>query len=516
MEKEINPNYKWLALSVTSLGALLSVLNGNTLLIALPVVMRDLNASVESITWALMIYLLAITILVPSIGRVADMVGRKQLYVGGFALFTVAAFALGFIQNGTQLIVGRLIQAIGGSLMLANSTAIVTDAFPQGQLGRALGINSMIIAIASIIGPILGGVLVTINWRLIFFFNVPLGIIGTIWAQAQVRELVKLPAGQRFDWLGTALFTVGFTLILLGITIGSISGWTPLWIAAIVVGLALMVGFVYVEGHTDQPMLDLSLFKKRLLAAAYATNFLNGIARGSITFLLIFYFQGPLGIDPLQAGLLLIPFAAAMMVVAPISGMLSDRFGSRELSFAGLAIAAVGIYGYTHISLTTPMSQIVLWMVITGIGSGLFASPNTNAIMGAVSPQRRGIAAGTRTMMNNAGSVISIGLGMAMIASTMSPAALQGLFAGTQVGSQGITLNEFFGGLHNAFMLSFIISAVAAIVSLLRGPHQVYNPGEDQASPTSSGSLGYSNQKNLVPQPVDDDDPPPQAGPTGH
>ncbi|MGB9802378.1 MFS transporter [Desulfofundulus sp.] len=468
-------NYKWYALSCTTLGALLSALNANTLLIALPVITRALHASLEIIIWTLMIYMLAVTVLVPAIGRVADIVGRKKLYVSGFALFTLASLLCGLVQSGAQLVAARFIQAVGGSLIMANSTAIVTDAFPKNQLGRALGINAVAIGAGSVIGPILGGILTSWHWRYIFFFNVPLGIIGTLWAAVQLREIIELPEGQHFDWLGTSVFTFGFTLILLALTFGNMAGWKTPWItASLIVGGLFLLLFVYIEGRVNQPMLDFSLFRQRLLVAAYASIFLNGIARGAVTFLLTFFLQGIRGVDPLWAGILLAPFALVMMVVAPLSGILSDRYGSRELSSLGLAVSAIGIYGLTRLQVNTPVTLLILWMIIIGLGSGFFFSPNTNAIMGAVSPERRGIAAGTRTMMNNAGMVVSIALGMAMTVSSMTPEALQGLLAGTQVGSRGIAVQEFIIGLHRAFWFSFIISVVAAIIAFLRGPHEVH------------------------------------------
>lgn len=471
MFRKTEENYKWYALSCTTLGALLSVINSNTLIIALPVIARELHTSAETIIWTLMVYMLSITILVPTIGRIADIIGRKKLYVAGFALFTLSSLLCGLAQSGSQLIAARLLQSVGGSLILANSTTIVADAFPQWQLGRALGINGMVISAGAVIGPVLGGMLTAWDWRWVFFFNLPLGVIGTIWAWIQLKEIVELPQGQRLDWQGTILFTISLTLILLALTFGDMVGWLSPWImASLVAGGLLLLTFIYVEAHVDQPMLDLSLFRHRLLAAAYASNLLNGIARGAVTFLMIFFFQVIWGMDPLKAGILLIPFAAAMMVVAPISGSLSDRYGSRELSFLGLAVSALGLFGLSLLQVNTSIEEIMLWMVIMGLGSGFFFSPNTNAIMGAVSPERRGVAAGTRTMMNNAGMVVSIALGLALTASSMSPEAMQGLFAGTQVGTHGIVTSEFIDGLHRTFWLSFMISIVAALVSLMRGP----------------------------------------------
>ncbi len=484
-------NYKWFALSCTTLGALLSVLDGTILTIALPVIARDLHSSLETVMWTLMIYMLSLAILVPTIGRFADIIGRKKLYVTGFIVFTLSSLFCGLVQNGGQLILMRFIQSVGGSLLLANSTAIVTDAFPKHELGRALGINGMVISVGSAIGPILGGALTAINWRLVFFFNVPLGIIGTIWAAVQLREIAELPKGQRMDWPGTIFFTVGLTLLLLALTFGVMAGVTsPLFIGGLAGGLLLLAAFICIEGRVEQPMLDLSLFKHRLLAAAYSCNFLNGIARGVVTFMMIFFFQIIWGIDPLRAGILMAPFALAMMVVAPLSGWMSDRYGSRELSSIGLALSAVGLFGLAHMHTDTALAEIMTWMVVMGAGSGLFFSPNTNAIMGAVVPERRGIAGGTRTMMNNAGTVISLALGVAMIGSSMSPSTMQNLFIGIQIGSQGVVVSEFLAGLHRIFWLSFIISVIAAVVALMRGPHQA----ESKRKAYNSDSVAYQSE----------------------
>lgn len=286
-----NDNYKWLALSCTTMGALLSVLNSSTLIIALPVIARELHASMELVVWTLMIYMLVITVLVPAIGRVADIIGRKKLFVAGFALFTVASALCGLVNSGVELLLARTLQSVGAALTLSTSTTIVADAFSDGGLGQALGINGMVISAGSVIGPIIGGFLCALNWRWIFFFNLPLGVVGTIWAWAQMREVVELPKGQHFDWRGATLFTAGLGAGLWGITFGNVLGWKT-WpiITSLVLGAVLLLVFVWVELRTDEPMLDFKLFRQRLLAAAYSCNFLNGVARGAVTFLLVFYF----------------------------------------------------------------------------------------------------------------------------------------------------------------------------------------------------------------------------------
>lgn len=462
--------YKWIALSCTSIGALFSVLSGSTLMIALPVIMKDLNAGMGVVTWILMGYMLSLTILVPSIGRIADMFGRKKLYVSGFTIFTLSSLLCAISRTGMQLLIFRLIQSIGASLMVANSTAIVADAFPKKELGKAMGINSMIISIASIVGPVLGGFLISIGWRSIFYINIPIGIIGTLWAAFQLKESAVDKEKQRFDFKGTITFSVGMLALLIALSLGGFTGWlNGAVIGLLVLAVLLLYLFVHIENKSESPMLDLRLLQNRVLAFAYASNLLNGIARGAVTFLLIFFFQGIKGIDPIKAGILLAPFALSMMVVSPISGFLCDKYGARVLSSVGLLVSAVGLFGMMFITQNTSIMELTIWMLIMGFGSGMFFSPNTSAIMGIVPADKRGIAAGVRTMANNAGSVLSIAISMAIISSSISPQAMQALFIGTQVGTKGIAIGQFVAGLRVAFTISFVFSIIAAVISYMRG-----------------------------------------------
>lgn len=463
--------YKWKALSATSLGAFVSVMNSSALLIALPNIARELNTSMILVIWVIMSYMLSVTILVPAIGRIADIFGRKHLYVWGFGLFTIASLFAGFSQNGPELLILRIIQSVGGALMVANSAAIVTDAFPRNELGRALGINAMVVAVGFTLGPVIGGFLTSLlGWRWVFFFNVPLGIIGTVWAFIQIREIEKMPSNQRFDYLGALTLTGGLFGILMAMSFGGLYGWnSTTTIAGFLVGAILMVLFVYVESRAKQPLLDLTFFKNRLMGFAYTSTLFNGIANGALTFLLIFYLQGIKSMNPFQAGIMLTPFAIAMMIAAPISGMLSDKHGSRELSSIGLLVMAGGLFGFTFINVNTSLLEIILWQMVIGFGSGMFNSPNNNAIMSSVPPNKRGTASGTRVMMNNAGSVVSIAIAFAVTSSGMTPQAMQALFAGIQVGSEGIFVDTFIHDLSIAFYISFFISIAAAVLSYMRG-----------------------------------------------
>ncbi|MGC8612219.1 MAG: MFS transporter [Athalassotoga sp.] len=475
--------YKWKALSATSLGAFVSVMNSSALLIALPDIAKELNTSMILVIWVIMSYMLSVTILVPAIGRVADIFGRKNLYVDGFALFTVTSFFAGLSQNGPELLILRIVQSVGGALMIANSAAIVTDAFPRKELGRALGINAMVVAVGFTLGPVIGGLLtVALGWRWVFFFNVPLGIIGTIWAWLQIKEVEKMPSDQKFDWFGAITLTGGLFGILMAMSLGGLYGWGSLTtVIGFVVGAILMLVFVYLESRTRDPLLDLTFFKNRLMGFAYTSTLFNGIANGSLTFLLIFYLQGIKSMSPFEAGLMLTPFAIAMMVAAPISGALSDKYGSRELSSIGLLVMAAGLFGFTFINANTSLFEIIFWQMIMGFGSGMFNSPNNNAIMSSVPSNKRGTASGTRVMMNNAGSVVSIAIAFAVTSSGMTPQAMQALFAGIQVGSRGIFVDKFIHDLSVAFYISLFISIAAAILSYMRGKKPEWKEDKEPA-----------------------------------
>nr|MBA3826105.1 MFS transporter [Ktedonobacterales bacterium] len=378
----VKSSYRWWALSCTSLGTLMATLNSGTLIIALPVLLRVFHAPLLSIVWVLLAYMLAQTVLVLTAGRLADMFGRKTLYVVGFALFGVTGLAAGFCTNVTQLIVVRAIQGGAGAFMIANSSAIVTDAFPKQQLGLALGTNMIVAAVGSILGTILGGVLTNFGWQWVFWFNVPFAVLGTIWAIVNLRELSQIEGKQRFDIAGTALYVVAIVGLLLALTVGGIQGWTaPIVIIGFIAAAVTLPLFIIAEVRARQPMLDLRLFAHRPFALGNLSTIFNAMARQGVTFLFVFYFQGPLEKDPITAGLLLTPIAASMLVVSPLSGWLADRQGSRWLAFTGLLLTTVGLGGMAFIGLDTPYWYVVVTMVVMGAGSGFFNSPNSRMIM---------------------------------------------------------------------------------------------------------------------------------------
>jgi EmrB/QacA subfamily drug resistance transporter len=462
--------YKWWALSCTSLGMLLATVNSGTLIIALPDLERSLNTGLLELVWVILAYMIASTVLVLSAGRLSDMFGRKRAYLGGFLVFAVASLGAGFAANGTQLILWRILQGIGGAFLFANAAAIVTDAFPREQLGLAMGTNTMVAAVGLVIGPVLGGALVAIAWQWVFWFNVPLALGGTLWGAAILREISGRESDREWDMAGTVTFTIGLTGLVLGITKGGISGWgSPTVIGSLVAAAVLLPAFVVIERHHRAPMLDLRIFRSRLFSAAAASAFLNGLARFALMFVFVFYFQGAQGDTPITAGVKLAPLALGMLVSSPLAGIWADRHGSSRLMAAlGMLVTGLGIALMTTLQRGTPYLPIGVYMFIVGVGSGMFNSPNTAAMMGVVPPHRRGIAAGARVLVQNTGAVISIAFVLAVITASVPKQVLFRVFSGLSQGLSNHQLAPFIGNMHAALWTLAAVSFLGAIVSAAR------------------------------------------------
>lgn len=469
-------SYRWVALSVTTVGALLASIQGSALLIALPDILTELQASFLTIMWVLLGYLLITTALTPIIGRLADMWGRKHLYNGGFLVFGLGSLLSGLAQpqfHGADLIVGRVIQGVGGALMVTNSTAIVTDAFKKGQIGFGLGVNQIAGAAGFLVGPVLGGLLTRFSWRWVFLFNVPLALFGTLWGIWRLREPVRPLAHQRIDWFGALTLTLGLAGLLLALSMYAFPMLPETEITAmLLIGLVCLALFIIIEPRIEEPLVQLRLFRHRLFSFANLSGLLNGVARGAVLFLLIFYLQGPYGQDPLTAGLMLTPFGLAFMAIGPLSGRLSDRIGSRLLAPIGLGISSIGLLGLTTTGPDTPFWQLSLFMALMGGGSGFFASPNTSAIMSSVEAHMRGAASGILAMLNNTGQMLSIAIVFPLALSQVPMDAMMKVFIyGGGMSAFPTAQALFLSGLHLAFFVSFAISIVAVLVAALRPAH---------------------------------------------
>lgn len=429
-------HYKWIALSNTTLGVLMATLNSSVVIISLPEIFRGIRldplapGNVAYLLWTLLGYLFVTTIFVVTFGRLGDIHGRVRLYRWGFVVFTAGSILLASIPfegeaAAISIIVFRIVQGIGGALLMANSTALLTDAFPSHQRGTALGLNQVAALGGSFVGLLIGGFLSPWSWRAIFWVSAPFGVFGSIWSYLQLREIGERTEA-RIDWIGNLLFAIGLGAILLATSYGiqpgeggGLTSWTQPWLLATLLGgVALLILFLFVEGRVREPMLDLSLFRIRQFSASNISLFLFTLARGGLQLVLVIWLQGiwlPLhGIHfddaPLIAAIYMLPLTAGFMAAGPIAGFLSDKYGVRELASLGLILTAVSFLGLLLLPTIFSYQKMALLLAVNGIGSGLFAAPNTSAIMGSVPATERGAANGVRATLMNAGMVLSQGI----------------------------------------------------------------------------------------------------------
>ena len=458
MIPRLGTHYKWIALSNTTIGMLIATVNATSILIAMPVIFRGINinpldpTNFSYLLWLLMGYMVVSAVLVVTAGRLSDMFGRTRVYNIGFAVFTAAAIGLSLVWSqgmagAIELIVLRMVQAVGGAMVMASSAAILTDAFPSDQRGFALGINMMAAMGGSFLGIVVGGVLAAVNWRFIFLINVPIGLVGTIWGFWQLRE-IGLRRRARIDWIGNLTFAAGLAMVLIGVTSGlqpyggSAMGWgNPMVLGLVAGGLIVLGAFAYWETRTPDPMFHLELFRIRAFTLGNLAGMLGAVARGGLQFMLIIWLQGiwlPLhGYDytqtPLWAGIYMLPMTVGFLAAGPISGILSDRYGARPFATAGMLLAALTFGLLMLLPADFSYAPFALIIFANGVAMGLFASPNTAAIMNSVPAPHRGVASGIRVTFQNVGMPLSIGLFFTLMIlglnSTVPHALLSGLTA---------------------------------------------------------------------------------------
>jgi MFS family permease len=554
--------YAWIALANTTAAIFMAALDGSIVIIALPAIFRGINldplspGNISYLLWMIMGYRLVQAVLVVNLGRLGDMFGRVRMYNQGFVVFTVASVLLSFDPfqgtHGALWLIGwRFLQAIGGSMLMANSAAILTDAFPAERRGFALGTNQIAALAGMFIGLVAGGLLAAWDWRAVFWVNVPVGVFGTLWAYLRLRDNGERHRGS-IDWWGNITFALGLGALLVGITYGiqpyggHSMGWTnPVVLGEMIGGAALLAIFIVIETKIAEPMFRIGLFKIREFTAGNVAGLLVSIARGGIQFMLIIWLQGiwlPLhgyayDQTPLWAGIFLLPMTAGFLVSGPTSGILSDRFGSRGIASAGTAVFAASFVALMLLPVNFPYWAFALLVAMNGIGSGMFASPNSSSIMGSVPPRDRGVASGMRATFQNSGTAVSIGVvftlmiaglsrtlpstlstgltrvgvptGIAHQVATLPPVSslfasvlgvnpIQHLLAPTGVLSSlsaanraALTGREFFpsllsGPFHSGLIVVFGVSAalsvLAGLASLLRGGRPA-----DAGTPAASG-----------------------------
>jgi len=553
--------YKWVALANTTAAVFMSQLDGSIVIIALPAIFRGIHlnplaaGNIAYLLWMIMGYRLVQAVLVVTVGRLGDMFGRVRIYNSGFAVFTIASVLLSFDPfeggHGAMWLIGwRLLQAVGGSMLQANSAAILTDAFPSDQRGFALGINQVAGLSGMFIGLVAGGLLAALDWRAVFWVNVPVGIYGTVWAYRKLRDTGIRHRG-RIDWWGNVTFAVGLSAILIAVTYGiqpyggHTMGWTsPLVVAGLAGGTALLAAFVVIETRVAEPLFKLGLFRIRAFAAGNAAGLAVAIARGGLQFMLIIWLQGiwlPLhgynySDTPLWCGIFLLPLTAGFLISGPLAGTLSDRFGTRGIASAGMLVFGGSFIGLMLLPVNFPYWIFALLIAANGIGGGMFAAPNSSSIMTSVPASERGAASGMRATFQNSGTALSIGAFFSLMIAGLASHLPKALSSGLQRGgvpyhiahhvaslppvsslfaallgvnplqhllapsrvlstlpaasAQAITGREFFphlisGPFHHGLVVVFAVAAglagLAALASLLRGGRYVPGAAADDA-----------------------------------
>ena len=507
LETDTRDNYRWVVLTNTTAAVFMSALDGSIVIISLPAIFRGIHldplapANISYLLWMIMGYRLVQSVLVVTLGRIGDMYGRVRVYNFGFSFFTVASILLSFDPfsgaAAAQWLIGwRLLQAVGGSMLTANSAAILTDAFPPERRGFALGFNQVAALAGQFIGLVAGGLLAAWDWRAVFWVNVPVGVFGTIWAYRRLRDDGVRHRG-RIDWWGNITFAVGLSSVLIAITSGiqphggHPTGWqNPFVLTTLALGIVLLIAFVVIESRVAEPMIRLGLFKIRAFSAGNTATLAAALAQGGLQFMLIIWLQGiwlPLhGYDyadtPLWAGIFLLPLTAGFLVAGPAAGAMSDRFGARGIASVGMLLFGLSFVGLLLLPIDFPYWAFAMLIAINGIGSGMFAAPNTSAIMGSVLPRERGVVSGMRATFQNSGTALSIGVFFSLMVVGLADSLPTALTSGLQ--AQGVPLSVA----QQVALLPPVSTLFAAVLGI--------NPLEHLLAPT--GVLANLPSENLA------------------
>ena len=461
-EETVDYSRKWYVMAAVGMSILLSTIDATIVNIALPTLVRDFDTNFPTVQWVVLSYLLIQATLMLSVGRLGDMVGKKPLFTAGFVIFTVGSVLCGLAPTVYWLIGFRMVQAVGAAMLLALGMAIITESFPPTERGKALGISGAIISIGIVIGPTLGGFIIdALSWRWIFFVNLPIGIVGTLMA---IRYIPALrPTGrQRFDYPGAITLFISLLAFLLALTWGQQLGFTDVRIILLLAGsLVFLVAFIAIEWHTSEPMIDLTMFRNNLFSVGLITGFITFFAIAGIVILMPFYLENVLGYSTREVGLLLAAVPLVMTVIAPLSGSLSDRFGTRSITVIGLLILLVGYYALGSLDAETTAAGYLLRLLPIGIGMGVFQSPNNSAIMGSVSQQRLGIASGLLSVTRVFGQTTGIAILGALWASRVT-AQVGVTLSG---GATSAAADAQVAGLQDTFVVVMFLMVIALVLS---------------------------------------------------
>ena len=460
--------YKWTVLLVTTVGIVMSGIDSRIVIVGLPEVAHALNADAEQAIWFTQAYVFGATISVLMIGRTADIIGRVRIYNLGFAIFTVGSLLTGLSQTSDQVIVFRGIQGFGSAFLATVSATLITDATPRNELGFAVGINQIAFRAGSMAGLTVSGIILSfLDWRFLFLINVPIGIFGTWWSHGKLKEIAPLDVAAPMDWIGFGLITVSITGLLLALTYaayGIIS--IDLILFFFVVCFVSLGLFIYQETKSDHPLLDLRLLRIPEFSGGSIAVMINAIAWGALLLILSLYFQIGIGLSPLQAGILILPFEFAFLATGPLSGRLSDRYGQTPFTIAGLVIQSFALFLFSTLGTGSSYFFAIIYMIIFGSGVGLFASPNMSAVMGAVPANRRGIASAIRTTAWNVGYTISLNLAIVLMSFTLPYQTVSVLIASNVSTISAANRELFVLSLKSTYFWLGIINTTAIVPSL--------------------------------------------------
>jgi EmrB/QacA subfamily drug resistance transporter len=465
------PNYKWVTLSVTTLGAAMAAIDASIVALGLPTMMADLHSDLVTMVWVLMGYILMSTIFLLLFGRLADMFGRVRMYNLGFAVFTGGSLLCALAGSGVQLVAFRLIQGVGGAMIMANGLAIITEAFPAGERGRAMGINSVTWAIGGILGPVAGGIiLAAFSWRWIFLVNLPIGVVGTAWGYLALHELSEPKRTERLDVPGMLLFSGGIACLLFALSQSVDWGWfSPLTLGLLAAFALLEALFVWSWRSPRAHFIDPTLFHSRVFSFGTVAATLQSLSMFAVNFLVLFYLQAVTGVTPLNAALMILPLPVIQSLIGPLGGALSDHVGSRAPATLGLVLQAAGCVILAQMNPGSSYALLLAGLLVLGVGGGLFWAPNTSAVMSASPVRRLGVAGATLATFRQTGMVTSFALALAVAAAAVPRDQVGAIFLGTSVQLGGPVMSAFTVGMAHALIVSALIVVAAGAMVFVAG-----------------------------------------------